>query len=83
MRFPVTDERVLWDKIHPEYAPREHTDVKVFKQFVTKGNNGWADPEDLPARADTVFRSYTGYIIRGDETGRPLNPYGRTGITGR
>jgi ADP-ribose pyrophosphatase len=54
----------------------------VLANDCTKNPNGWADPEDialLPLAPETSFEG----ALSHDEAGRPLNPQGRTGMTGR
>lgn len=72
-RFPVPDDRVPWAVAFPEYRPPVFTDPRLLAQ-------PWADPEWSPSLAR--FVSLEGELARDDQ-GRPLNPWGRTGLAGR
>ncbi|XP_041372305.1 transient receptor potential cation channel subfamily M member-like 2 [Gigantopelta aegis] len=90
-RFPVPDEKVLWEISFPEYDP-----VRYTSDFII--NKSWADPLDLLAlpqkeRSQITFNAYDtrfnvnrksnldkGYQVKD---GLPLNPIGRTGLIGR
>ncbi|XP_011307031.1 ADP-ribose pyrophosphatase, mitochondrial [Fopius arisanus] len=88
-RFPVPDELVGWKVDWPEYAPVEYTSSSIH-------GKPWADPDisdssfnpkwnadDGPINRNSWGRKFgcPSYIITED--GRPRNPLGRTGITGR
>ncbi|XP_070838001.1 ADP-ribose pyrophosphatase, mitochondrial [Chaetodon trifascialis] len=82
MRFPVPDDKVEWSQNWPQYNPVSHTDPSVLKKPV------WADPDigsfspKFNAVDGTVDRtSFEGSYKQ--EKGKPLNPRGRTGLTGR
>ncbi len=72
-RFPVPDDRVPWGVAFPDYHPPFFTDPRLLAQ-------PWADPEWSPSLAR--FASLEGELAR-DQQGRPLNPWGRTGLAGR
>eukprot|EP00730_Choanoeca_flexa_P007583 TRINITY_DN12352_c1_g1_i1.p1 TRINITY_DN12352_c1_g1~~TRINITY_DN12352_c1_g1_i1.p1 ORF type:complete len:1459 (+),score=335.46 TRINITY_DN12352_c1_g1_i1:373-4377(+) len=87
-RFPLTPEQVPWEADVPDYKPVEYTHVSVH-------GAEWADDEDptkydYNASDETTNRS-TCQTVNGEPalieidstTGRPINPYGRTGMTGR
>lgn len=81
-RFPVPDYKVEWSENWPEYCPVDHTDPAVAKK------PNWADPEI--GTFSPKFNSRDGDVDRGSfegnykvENGKPLNPHGRTGVTGR
>eukprot|EP00050_Salpingoeca_kvevrii_P002038 m.185860 g.185860 ORF g.185860 m.185860 type:complete len:1506 (-) comp10522_c1_seq1:295-4812(-) len=82
-RFPVDLNMMSWEQPYPEYNPVEYTHRSVIGAV-------WADPEDhrlITDKLNTVSggidrRSFVGEI-KTDSTGRPLNPMGRTGMTGR
>jgi len=77
-RAPVPDERVPWSVAWPAYAPIEFTHESVAKQPV------WADPVDASRIAGLRDRlSYESSPLTLAPNGRPLNPFGRTGTTGR
>lgn len=81
-RFVVPDDMVDWRKPFPNYIPIEYTAPEILHQFAEKGSQGWADSAEKSEKIETIFRSYE-WRIAGDNSGRPLNPKGRTGITGR
>lgn len=89
-RFPVPDDKVLWTTPFPDYKPNPYTAQSVIDNDVThpdrwKNNpkGGWADPENVEEVDFTQRKSHCGEIIFDTTNGRPLNPYGRTGITER
>ena len=82
VRATVTDERVDWAVQWPEYKPLDYT-----ADFVKTAS--WADPED-PTKLK--FNQLDGLINRASfepnkytvtSSNVPLNPRGRTGLTGR
>lgn len=88
-RAAVPLARRSWSVACPEYSPVEYESKRLAEQDRTKVPGGWADPADV-SREEFLLRSRSGYIksyegpIQHDpENGRPLNPDGRTGITGR
>ena len=78
-RFDVPLEFCNWSVQFAEYSPQDWTDPSVL------GKDGkapvWADPEDA-REVDFSRRAIYGKI-HFHENGRPINPVGRTGITGR
>lgn len=73
-----------WDNMSPAYQPPEYTDPKVFAKDKTIDPNDtslWADSEN-PTKVDHYYVSYEGEV-KFDTNGRPLNPKGPTGISGR
>jgi len=81
-RFAVPDERVAWEVPFPGYQPVEYT-------FKRDPNLAWVDGP-LPDRALIESRGSHELLARqadwkyaADGSGRPLNPRGRTGISGR
>lgn len=81
-RTYVPDDKVSWSVDWPEYKPSEYTILKILKD-----KPDWADENDptkykynqLDGKIDR--RSHLGKYEVVD--GRPRNPIGRTGITGR
>uniref|UniRef100_A0A8C6TR41 ADP-ribose pyrophosphatase, mitochondrial n=1 Tax=Neogobius melanostomus TaxID=47308 RepID=A0A8C6TR41_9GOBI len=81
-RLSVPNDKVEWSKNWPQYTPVSYTDPSVAKK------PKWADPE-----IDTFspkFNALDGDVDRRSfegnyrvEKGKPLNPQGRTGVTGR
>lgn len=72
-RFYVPDDRLAWDVPFPEYAPPFYEDPHL-------AGRSWADPPW--SRALGRGESLEGPLPR-DAEGRPLNPWGRTGLAGR
>ncbi|KAK9534844.1 hypothetical protein VZT92_007264 [Zoarces viviparus] len=81
-RFLVPDDKVGWSQNWPQYNPVSHTDPSVEKKPV------WADPDI--GSFSPKFNAVDGAVDRTSfegsykiEKGKPLNPHGRTGVTGR
>lgn len=81
-RFPVPDDKVDWNTDWPQYRPVSYTAPSVLIKPV------WAD-QDIRSFSPR-FNALDGNVDRrsheGDyrvEQGMPLNPRGRTGLTGR
>ncbi|GMS84387.1 hypothetical protein PENTCL1PPCAC_6562, partial [Pristionchus entomophagus] len=80
-RVLVPDDKVPWSTEWPSYTPVEHTDSNIH-------GKPWADINDLSLMR---FNSVDGNVNRKshnvdysfDGKGRPLNPMGRTGMSGR
>jgi ADP-ribose pyrophosphatase len=81
-RYPVPDEKVAWNREFPDYCPPYYVSPIVLANDYTKNPNGWADPEDIALLPVVPEKSFAG-VLGHDSAGRPLNPYGRTGISGR
>ena len=85
-RFEVLETH--WAIDHPGYAPVEFTHPVVFENDRTKKAGGWADPED-PASIMEELKARETYSAGASITkleivdGRPRNPIGRTGMSGR
>ena len=93
-REEVPDARVAWERLWPEYAPTEFTDRVVLTTGVAQG---WADPESATSLGEALLERTTycapdaeaktlaglANVVPFDSVGRPRNPRGRTGITGR
>ena len=78
-RGAVTDGQVPWSTKFAEYKPVEYEDA------VLEGAP-WADAADFKSISAELIRkrvSAEGAMVLDKTTGRPLNPRGRTGITGR
>lgn len=82
-RFPVTDEQVPWSFSFDDYHPQEYTSP-VLK------NKPWADPDASDDNFKPNWNNLDGSVNRKSYEGkyvilnkRPLNPRGRTGISGR
>lgn len=88
-RFCVPHSKLSWQHAMPEYAPSWYESPRLVEQDRTKVPGGWADPADVTKvefhlwSKSGYMRSYEGPIVHDAETGRPLNPLGRTGIAGR
>ncbi|XP_028267679.1 ADP-ribose pyrophosphatase, mitochondrial [Parambassis ranga] len=81
-RLLVPDEKVDWAQSWPQYDPVDYTDPAVLKKPV------WADPEigSFSPQFNTVDGNVDRTSFEGIysvENGKPLNPLGRTGLTGR
>ncbi|KAH8874919.1 ADP-ribose pyrophosphatase, mitochondrial [Schistosoma japonicum] len=84
-RFPVPDDKVNWNTPWPEYHPVAYTSPGISKK-------PWADPDNHDKNYAAIqFNKIDGILDRTSFTGLygfstdglPLNPRGRTGITGR
>uniref|UniRef100_A0A3Q2PWB2 ADP-ribose pyrophosphatase, mitochondrial n=1 Tax=Fundulus heteroclitus TaxID=8078 RepID=A0A3Q2PWB2_FUNHE len=81
-RFPVPDDKVNWNQNWPQYNPVSYTAPAVLKKPF------WADPEigSFSPKFNTVDGAVDRTSFEGSyrvENGKPLNPFGRTGLTGR
>nr|XP_019958608.1 PREDICTED: ADP-ribose pyrophosphatase, mitochondrial isoform X1 [Paralichthys olivaceus] len=81
-RFPVPDNQVDWSQNWQQYNPVSYTDPTVAKK------PAWADPDisSFSPKFNTVDGSVDRTSFEGSfkvENGKPLNPHGRTGLTGR
>lgn len=86
-RFYVPDDRISWRTHFPEYSPVEYTHPSIRGQV-------WAD-DDIAPHNRTKFEwntldenkvnriSHNSNYTIDSISGKPLNPFGRTGITGR
>lgn len=81
-RVQVDDVRVPWHVPFDRYQPSDWTRKKI-----AEAKNGMADPTDPreiePAAWEARQRRSSQAVIHFDPSGRPRNPIGRTGITGR
>lgn len=69
---------VTWQTLDKQnYHPAEYTAEKLLGDTLPV----WADPQDISELLHD-FKSYEGEVVF-DTNGRPLNPIGPTGITGR
>lgn len=80
-RFELKKSEIEWDQECEKYKPTEFTAQIVLDQYISKGEEGWADPEDI----SKVSRKITSFLgdLKFDFFQRPINPMGRTGIAGR
>jgi hypothetical protein len=79
VRCRVEDPYVSWENTYPEYLPVEHTQ---------KIDNENADPEIITKEVQDEIRNgkrkqLIDTMIQFDDSGRPKNPYGRTGVRGK
>ncbi|KAA8584940.1 ADP-ribose pyrophosphatase, mitochondrial isoform X1 [Etheostoma spectabile] len=81
-RFLVPDDKVDWSQNWPQYNPVSYTHPSVVNK------PAWADP-DIDSFSPK-FNAVDGAVDRTSfddsykiEEGKPLNPHGRTGVTGR
>jgi len=80
-RYPVPAAKAPWTARYPGYDPPDYTARVVLDQDRTVRPGGWADPAD-PRATGRTFTSHEGPVVL-DESGRPMNPFGRTGVQGR
>jgi ADP-ribose pyrophosphatase len=84
-RFKVPDEKVEWSVKWEDYKPIEYTAQVVFDFDRDVRPGGWADPKEptgVPPNEWNNRHSYEGELVF-NRTGRPRNPRGRTGMSGR
>lgn len=88
-RFPTPYDLKGWDRSYPGYNPPEYESPRLAQQDRSKIAGGTADPEKV-SRGEFLLwskvgymRSFEGPISHDPISGRPLNPTGRTGISGR
>uniref|UniRef100_A0A183S790 Nudix hydrolase domain-containing protein n=1 Tax=Schistocephalus solidus TaxID=70667 RepID=A0A183S790_SCHSO len=84
-RFPVPDAKVPWEIAFDDYTPVNYTHPSVWNAL-------WADPDirydhsrklNFNAIDNGVDRTSYPNPYKLNEDGLPLNPQGRTGMTGR
>jgi 8-oxo-dGTP pyrophosphatase MutT (NUDIX family) len=81
-RVPVPDAHVPWVVPWPAYEPKEFTSPIVSPAVGDRP--AWADPPDPTSLRDLRLRhSHEVRPLVLSPDGRPLNPYGRTGTSGR
>lgn len=80
-RFKLRENEIEWNQECKNYNPINFTAQIVLDQYSLNKDKGWADPEN----ASEVARKITSYVgeVKFDTNQRPLNPKGRTGLTGR
>ncbi|XP_016980715.1 ADP-ribose pyrophosphatase, mitochondrial [Drosophila rhopaloa] len=83
LRFPVSDEQVFWSEPYPDYCPPEYTSPHI-------GGQVWADPPLNSEVFKPQWNQLDGQVNRKSfhgsyklRDGLPLNPIGRTGLSGR
>ena len=87
-RFAVPDDEVAWSSAFPGYAPVEFVADKVLANSCDRKPDGYADPDAPPPAAELKKRGSHEWQALGapwkfDDSGRPLNPRGRTGLSNR
>lgn len=82
-RFPVPDNKVKWDAEFDEYKPVDYTDKKLI-------GRSYADPDVKQSNFHPLWHFLDGQVNRASfcslyeiVDGKPRNPVGRTGVTGR
>ena len=79
-RQRILIDESIWAFECETYDPPYYVHPSVLANDCTLTDGGWADPEDVSSiRAELEKRP----AKNRDDTGRPLNPRGRTGIEGR
>ncbi|HEX7024454.1 MAG TPA: phosphotransferase, partial [Gemmatimonadales bacterium] len=63
----------------PDYDPPYHVEPHVLEMDRTRVPGGWADPENVAL----AIREECARGVLRDALGRPMHPFGRTGIAGR
>lgn len=76
LRFWVPDDLVAWTSKFRDYHPVEFNAPVVLDE-----KTPWADPQEI-SQVTHSFDSFTGEV-QFNQKGIPLNPVGRTGISGR
>jgi len=76
-RFTVPDDKVSWESPFPEYKPVEFTAESTLKYSKEK-----RDPKEIPDLSKRISFEQSPLFI-DPESGRPRNPHGRTGLSGR
>ena len=79
-RQRVSIDVAPWALECPDYDPPYFVEPEVLENDRSRTPGGWADPEDFEQVRDSVI---VGESQSRDEESRPLNPRGRTGLTGR
>lgn len=87
-RFAVPSHKRSWSVEYPDYAPPEYESPKLLASDRTKipgyqAERDHAREEFLPLSVSGQMHSFEGPVRVDPETGRPLNPLGRVGISGR
>lgn len=88
-RAPVPTNLRAWRHEWSEYSPPLYESPKLALNDRTLVPGGWADPAEVSREeflgwsASGRMKSFEGPIQHEPQTGRPLNPLGRTGIQGR
>jgi len=81
-RSGVTDGQVPWDSDFGDYKAIEFTHPVVFTNDCTVKEGGWADPADI-TKIEWGKRTSYEAALKFSSEGLPLNPGGRTGMSGR
>jgi ADP-ribose pyrophosphatase len=79
-RLRILIDEAPWGIECPDYAPPYHVDPSVLENDSSQKSGGWADPEDFAKAQESADQEPA---THQEETGRQLNPRGRTGIAGR
>lgn len=74
-RFPVSDALVNWRTPFPDYAPPRYESPRMLGRS--------PDPTDIHTLTRTMHTYEPGGIRIDGASGEPLNPRGRTGLSGR
>jgi ADP-ribose pyrophosphatase len=78
-RQRVSIDVAPWAVECAEYQPPYYVALEVLANDRTRVAGGWADPEDITL----VLEDLLTLGAERDAAGRPLHPYGRTGLAGR
>lgn len=78
-RQRVSIDSAPWAVECLDYRPPYYVAPEVLANDRTRVTDGWADPEDVT----NVAEELVSLGAERDAAGRPLHPYGRTGLAGR
>jgi ADP-ribose pyrophosphatase len=81
-RSPVPEDKILWSVDNPNYTPTEYTHPKLMGESRPPYAQSERVQEVLEAHELGGIKSFYTISWGGDEM-RPLNPMGRTGLSGR
>lgn len=84
-RTPVSNCHVPWSSPYPNYNPIEYT-APILLETNKDGTpkHSWVHPQDIKEAQDKLGGIQSYYdIIFSEKDKRPLNPMGRTGVSGR
>jgi ADP-ribose pyrophosphatase len=79
-RHRISIDQAPWLLDSPEYSPAHYVAPEVLNNELKEDGSGWAHPEDFASAAPQVIAGKSRHV---DDAGRPLNPRGRTGLSGR
>ena len=78
-RLRISIDQAIWTTPCPDYSPPYHVDPEVLRNDKNKVKGGWADSEESWQDQEPDLEA----DFSRDSDDKPLNPHGRTGISGR